>query len=446
MMRAMKQDNVEAVLKQVREKNVKFIRLWFVDILGQLKSVAITDRELETAFREGMGFDGSSVEGFARIEESDLLAAPDPDTFAILPWRAGDQGAARMFCDILNPDGKPYPGDTRHVLKRNLAELAEKDMTFQVGPEVEFFYFKNDKVPETLDKGGYYDTVPLDEGSDLRRESVLNLEALGIPVEYSHHEVAPSQHEIDLRHQEALRMADSVITYKMTLKRVAKTAGVYASFMPKPIAGINGSGMHTHMSVFKGNQNLFFDGSNAYHLSETARQFLAGVLKFSPEITVVTNQWVNSYKRLVPGYEAPVYICWGRRNRSALVRVPMYKPGKEKATRLEARFPDPGCNPYLAFAALLAAGLEGIRQKLMPPDPIEMDVYGMSEEERAKNGVGSLPGSLIEALEIARGSAFLKKALGEHVFDKLAENKQIEWDRFRMHVTDFEVEEYLPIL
>ena len=439
-------NTTESILKQVKDKNVKFIRIWFVDILGQLKSFAITDRELEGALKDGMGFDGSSIEGFARIEESDLIAKPDPSTFVILPWRPADQGTARMFCDILSPDGKPYAGDTRFVLKRQLATLAEQGMSFQVGPELEYFYFKDDSAPVPLDSGGYFDTVPLDESSDLRRESILNLEAIGIPVEYSHHEVAPSQHEIDLRYNEALQMADNVISYKVVVKRVAKNAGVYASFMPKPISGINGSGMHVHMSVFKDGSNLFFDGKDQYHLSVMAKHFAAGILHYAHEIAVVTNQWVNSYKRLIPGYEAPVYVAWARRNRSTLVRVPQYKPGKEKATRLEARFPDPGCNPYLAFSALLAAGMEGVKRKLALPEPVEADVYHMDDKERARLGIRSLPGSLIEALEIAKKSDLLKNALGEHVFDKLVENKMIEWDRFRMQVTSFEVDKYLPIL
>jgi len=440
------QNTLESILRQVKDKNVKFIRLWFVDILGQLKSFAITDRELEGALKDGMGFDGSSIEGFARIEESDLIAKPDPSTFVILPWRPADMGTARMFCDIFNPDGTPYAGDTRFVLKRHLAALAEQGMSFQVGPELEYFYFKNDSSPEPLDSGGYFDTVPLDESSDLRRDSILNLEAIGIPVEYSHHEVAPSQHEIDLRYNEALKMADNVISYKVIIKRVAKNAGVYASFMPKPISGINGSGMHVHMSVFKGDSNLFFDGKDKYHLSEMAKHFSAGILHYAPEIAVVTNQWVNSYKRLIPGFEAPVYVAWARRNRSTLVRVPQYKPGKEKATRIEARFPDPGCNPYLAFSALLAAGMEGVKRKLVLPEPVEADVYHMANEERARLGIKSLPGSLIEALEIAKKSDLLKGTLGEHVFNKLVENKMIEWDRFRMQVTSFEVDKYLPIL
>jgi len=436
----------DRVLRTVRDKDVRFVRIWFVDILGQLKSFTITARELESAFREGMGVDGSSIEGFARIEESDLVAVPDPFTFVMLPWKPGEPAMGSMTCDILNPDGKPYAGDTRHVLKRNAAEAAEKGYVLQVGPELEYFYFKNDRSPEPIDRGGYFDTVPLDEAQDLRRETILLLEGMGIPIEYSHHEVAPSQHEIDLRHAEALTMADTVMHYKVVVKQVADSHGIYASFMPKPIAGVNGSGMHVHMSLFKGDRNAFFDPKDPVHLSKTARQYLAGVLKYSSEICAVTNQWVNSYKRLVPGYEAPVYVSWGRRNRSTLVRVPMTKPGKEKATRIEARFPDPACNPYLAFSVLLAAGLQGIKENLDPPAPVEEDIYAMTVSERRARGVKDLPGSLMEALDLARGSQLLKKALGEHVFTKFIENKTIEWDRFRSAVTSYEIEQYLPIL
>lgn len=438
--------SAERVLKIARERGVKFIRIWFTDILGQLKSFAINDQELEGALREGMGFDGSSIEGFARIEESDLIAMPDPSTFAILPWRPGEHAAARMFCDIRTPDGQPYAGDTRWILKRMLAEAAKRGWTFQLGPELEYFYFKNDLKPETIDAGGYFDTVPLDEAQDLRRDTILYLEKMGIRVEYSHHEVAPSQHEIDLRHAEALAMADTVVTYKVVVKQVAHAKGLYASFMPKPLAWVNGSGMHVHMSLFEGKRNVFFDAGDPQHLSKTARHFMGGVLRRSREIAAVTNQWVNSYKRLVPGYEAPVYVSWAQRNRSALVRVPMYKPGKEGATRIEARFPDPGCNPYLAFAVLLAAGLDGIDRGTDPGAPVEADIFHMDEAERAKRGIDALPGSLIEALELAKGSGLLRKALGEHVFAKFMANKAIEWDRFRSQVTDWEVEKYLPIL
>jgi len=439
--------DVEYVLKTVKEQKVKFIKIWFVDILGQLKSFTITDRELIGAFAEGMGFDGSSIEGFARIYESDLVAKPDPETFEILPWHSEDEGKlARMFCDILTPEGKPYPGDTRYVLKKNLAEAKKLGYTFYLGPELEYFYFKSDKAAEILDEGGYFDFVPLDEAHDLRRETISVLEKMGIKVEYAHHEVAPSQHEIDLRFAEALTMADYVMTYKVVVKQVAYAKGVYATFMPKPIAKVNGSGMHTHMSLSKDGKNAFFTVNDKYYLSEVAKHFVAGVLHHVKEICAVTCQWVNSYKRLIPGYEAPVYISWAQMNRSALIRVPMYKPGKEEATRIELRFPDPACNPYLAFSVMLAAGLEGIKNKYPLSKPIEEDIFRLTEEERKQKNIESLPGSLIEAIEFAEKSDLLRRTLGEHIFNKFIENKKIEWDMYRTQVTGYEIEKYLPIL
>ncbi|NIS62708.1 MAG: glutamine synthetase, partial [Proteobacteria bacterium] len=378
------------VMKIVKERDVKFIRLWFTDILGQLKSFALTDDELEGAFDEGMGFDGSSIKGFARIDESDMLARPVPATFQLIPWRPKEKAVARVFCDILNPDGSPYEGDPRYVLKRNLEKLEKMGYTFYVGPELEYFYFKSDKNPEILDEGGYFDLTTLDAAEDLRRETVLTLESMGIKVEYSHHEVAPSQHEIDLRFEDALTMADHVMTYRIVVKEIANKYGVYATFMPKPIFGVNGSGMHTHQSLFKGEKNAFFDPNDQYHLSQVAKGYISGILRHAQEITAVTNQWVNSYKRLVPGYEAPVYLSWARRNRSTLVRVPMYKPGKEKATRIEYRSPDPACNPYLAFSVMLAAGLKGIEEQYDLPEPIEKDVYHLSVDERKELGIDSL--------------------------------------------------------
>ncbi|MBI5097883.1 MAG: type I glutamate--ammonia ligase [Nitrospirae bacterium] len=436
----------EDVLELVEKNNVKFIRLWFTDILGQLKSFAITSEELEGAFDEGMGFDGSSIKGFARIDESDMIAKPDPTTFQIVPWRPKEQAVARMYCDILNPDGTPYEGDPRYALKRNLERLKEKSYTLYLGPELEFFYFKNDKGTEVLDEGGYFDLTTLDAASDLRRETVLTLESMGIKVEYSHHEVAPSQHEIDLKYADALTMADNVMTYRVVVKEVASKYGYYATFMPKPIFGKNGSGMHTHQSLFKGDKNAFFDAKDKFYLSETAKKYIAGLLKHAPEITAVANQWVNSYKRLVPGYEAPVYIAWARRNRSALVRVPLYKPGKEKATRIELRSPDPACNPYLAFSVMLAAGLEGIEKNYELPEPVEKDIYHLSEEEKQELGIKSLPGSLIEAIEIVEKSEVVRKALGDHIFNNFIENKKIEWDDYRTKIHPYELERYLPIL
>jgi glutamine synthetase len=435
------------VLKTAKEHDVRFIRLWFTDILGILKNVAITSQELETALERGVGFDGSSIQGFARIDESDMVAMPDPDTFVLVPWRSREHRAvARMFCDILMPGGAPFEGDPRYVLKRNLARAAEMGFTFYVGPELEYFYFKGPESTEGLDKGGYFDLIPPDVASDLRRDTILTLEEMGIPVEYSHHEVAPSQHEIDLRYTDALTMADSVMTYRVVVKEVAQHYGVYATFMPKPVFGINGSGMHCHQSLFKGSRNAFFDPKGTYNLSDTARYYIAGLLRHAPEITAVTNQWVNSYKRLVPGYEAPVYLSWARRNRSDLIRVPEYQPGREEATRIEFRSPDPACNPYLAFSVMLAAGLEGIEKRYDLPDPVEENVYEMSEAGRRERGIGTLPGSLLEAIQLAERSDLVRKALGDHVFRTFIDNKKHEWDTWRIQVTDYEIKNYLPVL
>jgi len=435
------------VLKTAKEHDVKFIRLWFTDILGMLKSFAITVEELEGALEEGMGFDGSSIQGFCRIDESDMVALPDPDTFRMLPWRPREhRGVARMFCDVLRPGGQPFEGDPRFVLKRNLKRAADLGYTFYVGPELEYFYFKDSNGTEQLDQGGYFDLTPLDEAVDLRRETVLALEEMGIGVEYSHHEVAGSQHEIDMRYTDALTMADQVMTYRLVVKEIAMKHDLYATFMPKPIFGINGSGMHVHQSLFKGDSNAFFDAKDSYHLSKIARGYIAGLLKHAPEITAVCNQYVNSYKRLVPGYEAPVYLSWARRNRSDLVRVPEYRPGREKATRIEFRSPDPSCNPYLAFSVMLAAGLEGIEQGYEVPAPIEENVYTMSEAERKKRDIGTLPASLLEAIQITENSEVVKKALGDHVFNAFIANKKIEWDEYRTQVTEYELKKYLPVI
>jgi glutamine synthetase len=411
-----------------------------------LKSFSIRPSELEEAMTEGMGFDGSSIEGFARIEESDMIAKPDPSTFQVLPWRPDEKPVARMFCDILQPDGSPYAGDPRYALKRMLARAAEKGYTSYLGPELEYFYFANNRGTEVLDRGGYFDAPPLDGGNDLRRHTIFALESMGVRIEYSHHEVADSQHEIDMRYDEAMLMADKTMTMKATVKAVAMINGVYATFMPKPIFGINGSGMHTHQSLFLGNKNAFYDASDEYHLSPIGKSYIAGLLKHAREITGICSQWVNSYKRLVPGYEAPVYVAWARRNRSALVRVPMYKPGKETATRCEYRAPDPACNPYLAFAVMLAAGLKGIENNYPLPEPVEVDIYHMTKAEREKLGIQELPGSLHEAITEVENSALVKEALGDHIFNKFLENKKIEWDAYRMHVSNYEIERYLPIL
>jgi len=417
---------VDDVKRIVEEKNISFIQFWFTDVLGFLKSFAITPSELDEGLVEGMGFDGSSIEGFARIQESDMIAKPDPTTLQLVPWGDRERPAARMFCDILNPDGTPYEGDPRYVFKRLLKKVAEKGYTFYLGPELEYFYFKDDQGTEILDRGGYFDARPVDMAGTLRRETIFALQSMGIDVEYSHHEVAPSQHEIDLRYDEGLKMADKTMTYRVVVKEIAREKGFYATFMPKPIFGVNGSGMHVHQSLFQSERNAFYDANDKYHLSELAKHYIAGLMRHAPEIAAITNQWVNSYKRLVPGYEAPVYVSWARRNRSAMIRVPMYKPGKEKATRIEFRSPDPSCNPYLAFAAMLGAGLEGIEKKYALPKPIEEDIFEMNPTERKAHGITDLPGNLYAAIIEAEKSDLVKKVLGDHVFNKFIENKKIE--------------------
>ena len=434
------------VLKKAQEDGVKFIRLWFCDTLGLLKSFAITIDELAEAMDKGKFFDGSAIESFARNEESDMRALPDPSTFQVLPWRPKENAVARMFADIVDNNGVPFDGDPRQCLKRNLKKASDLGYTFYVGPEIEFFYFQNSESTKPLDQGGYFDLTSLDAGSDLRRETVLTLEEMGIGVESSHHEAAPSQHEIDLRYTDALTMADNAITYRLVVKEIAMKNGVYATFMPKPLKGENGSGMHVHQSLFKGDVNLFYDKNGQNHLSKLGRQYIAGLLKYAPEMTIVTNQWVNSYKRLIPGYEAPVYVCWGKRNRSALVRLPAHKRGYESGVRAELRMPDAACNPYLAFSVMLAAGLEGIRQGLELPEPMEQSPFELSEADRKKRGIRMLPQSLGEAITIAQGSKFLKDALGEHIFNSLIENKKIEWNKYCAEVSSFVLEKYLPVL
>ena len=437
---------IEYALKEARDNDVKFIRLWFADILGNLKGFAITVEELESALTRGMGFDGSAIEGFARAEEKDLYALPDPNTFAVLPWRPRENAVARMFCDIVNPDETPFEGDPRFVLRRNIERAARMGFTYYVGPEIEYFYFKNDTCPEPLDSGGYFDQNATDLATDLRRETVLMLEELGVPVEASHHEVSPSQHEIDLRHTDAMTMADTVMTYRVVVKEIAQRNDCYATFMPKPIAGVNGSGMHIHQSLFKGGRNAFYDAEDPDRLSDTARHFIAGLLKHAREITSVTNQWVNSYKRLVPNFEAPVYVTWAMVNRSDLVRLPSYKSGREESRRIEYRAPDPACNPYLAFSVMLAAGLDGIDKEYELPDPAKADVFDLSEAERAERGIESLPSNLLEALRITEDSELVRNALGDSVFNSFVENKKIDWERYRSQVTDYELSRYLPTL
>jgi len=436
----------EDILRIVHDQGVSFIQFWFTDVLGMLKSFSVTPSELATGLHEGMGFDGSSIEGFARVEESDMVALPDPDTFCIIPWIKADGPVARIICDVVNTDGSPYEGDPRHVLRRGLARAGDMGYTFYVGPELEYFYFQNSNDPLIIDRGGYFDVAPSDLGGELRRATVEVLQKIGVEVEYSHHEVAPSQHEIDLRYCEALKMADNVMTYRATVKEVARVHNAYATFMPKPILGENGSGMHVHQSLFRGDKNCMFDPQDEYHLSDVAKHYIAGLLRHAREMTVVTSQWVNSYKRLIPGYEAPAYISWARRNRSTLVRVPMYKPGREKATRVEYRSPDPACNPYLTFAVMLAAGLSGIEKKYPLTAPVEEDIFAMTTKRRRQLKIRDLPGSLVEAIQEVEKSKLVREALGDHIFNKFVENKKVEWDMYRTHVSRYEIDKYLSIL
>lgn len=437
----------EDVISYVEEHGIRFIRLWFTDVLGQLKAFSINSKELRDAFDNGMGFDGSSITGFNAIEESDMIAVPDASTFAPLPWHDRDNDVARMFCDIQTPERTPYEGDPRHVLRRAVqrAEAMGFDH-FYVGPELEYFYFKDSQGTEVLDEGGYFDLTALDAGSDLRRDTVLGLERLGIQTEYSHHEVGPSQHEIDMRYADVMKMADDCMTYRITVKEYALKYGYHATFMPKPLFGKNGSGMHTHQSLFRGEHNAFYDADDPYSLSDVGKAFIAGQLRHAREISSIFAQWVNSYKRLVPGYEAPVYVAWSRRNRSALVRVPMYHPGKERATRMELRCPDPACNPYLTFAVLLQAGLEGIEHGYELPDAMEKNLYHLSPDERRRLGIEQLPETLGEAIELTAQSELALRTLGEHMFNRYIEIKRQEWDDYRVQVTRWELERYLPVL
>ena len=441
-----KTSNATEVLAALDKHRVNYVRLLFPDILGNMKGMSISGQEIRQVMEEGQGFDGSSVEGYVRLEESDLMAIPDPTTLRIIPWQISGENIALMFCDIQTPEGQPFDGDPRYILKRALAKASRSDYTFNCGPEIEYFYFRNSDGTELLDHDGYFDYSTVNEGTRLRKQAVVALERLGIPVECSHHEVAPSQHEIDLRYQEALRMADFAMLYRFVVKELALEAGAYASFMPKPIGGVNGSGMHCHMSLFKGDKNLFFDEKDPYNLSDTARDFMSGLLTHVKSMTLVLNQWVNSYKRLVVGYEAPVYLSWGCRNRSSLIRVPRYRVGKQKATRVELRSPDPACNPYLAFSVMLAAGLDGIEKGEALPEPVERNIFQMTPAERDDLGIESLPGSLEEAIAEFSGSALMRETLGDHIFRSLLENKRLEWDHFRCAVTDYELTTYLPQL
>jgi glutamine synthetase len=441
------EDARKDVLKRVDKDKVEFVLLWFTDLEGHLKSFAITPQELEDALDDGMGFDGSSITGFNAIEESDMVAIPDPESFQLMPWKEGERKVARMICDVVTPDGKPYEGDPRYVLRRALERMKSMGFdTFNVGPELEYFIFKNDEGTETLDEGGYFAQTTLDAASDLRQDTVAALESMGIPIEYVHHEVGPSQHEIDMRYAPALDMADHTLTYRLIVKEIAKKAGYHATFMPKPIFGENGSGMHTHQSLFSDGRNAFFDADDEWHLSDVGKAFIAGQLHHAREIAAVFAQWVNSYKRLVPGYEAPVYVAWSRRNRSALIRIPLYKPGAEQATRVEIRCPDPACNPYLTFAALLHAGLEGIEQGYELPEPMETNLYHLTAEQRRERGIVSLPETLGEAIDELSQSQLARTALGPHIFDRYVELKRKEWDEYRVQLTQWEMEKYLAVL
>jgi glutamine synthetase len=437
------------VLRTVKERGVRFVQLWFTDVLGTPKSFQITPAELENALEEGMTFDGSTIDGFSRVQESDVLAVPDAKTFQLLPYMADGAPVARVVCDVFNLDGSPFEGDPRQVLRRALERARGLGFTFFVAPELEYFYFARDAgnaPPTPLDTGSYFDLTTNDLGSELRRQTVLTLEDMGIPVEYSQHEDAPSQHEIDLRYTDALTMADTVMTVRMVVKEVAASRGVMATFMPKPLQGVQGSGMHTHMSLFDGANNAFYDDSDEYHLSEVARHFIAGVLAHARELTAITNQWVNSYKRLIVGYEAPVYISWARNNRSALVRIPPAKKGKSESTRIEYRAPDPAANPYLAFAVVLAAGLAGVEGRYELPPELATNLYELSPAQRMAEGIVALPGSLSEALDAMEGSELMASTLGEHVFEWFLRNKRAEWAAYKAEVTPFELRRYLGSL
>jgi glutamine synthetase len=437
------------VLRTVEERGVRLIRLWFTDVLGQLKSFAISPAELEGAFADGMTFDGSSIDGFSRKQESDVLAVPDASTFELLPWAEHDSPTARVFCDIVNLDGTAFDGDPRQVLRRNLQSARERGFSFYAAPEIEFFYFAHGdpKRPlEPLDSGSYFDLTTADSVGDLRKSTIHTLEAMSIPVEYSFHEDAPSQHEVDLRYTDALSMADTVMTVRMVVRQVAVANGVYATFMPKPLEGVQGSGMHTHFSLFEGDTNAFHDPGDEHGLSKVARGFIAGLLHHAREITAVTNQWVNSYKRLVVGFEAPIHTSWARNNRSVVVNIPHHRRDKAEASRLEYRAPDPACNPYLAFAVVLAAGLKGIEEGYDLPVPTTDNLYELSEDERRAAGIGTLPLSLAEALDEMERSELVRETLGEHVFEWFLRNKRAEWHDYRSQVTPFELDRYLRTL
>lgn len=442
------QNDKEYVRRTVEERDVHFIQFWFTDVLGNLKSFAATPGELDEALSEGIGFDGSCVEGFSRAEESDCIAMPDPETFQILPWRPQHQGAARMFCKIKLPNGEPFPGDPRACLQRICDATADRGYVFNVASAIEHFYFADNEGTKTLDKGGYFDFMTLDSGTDLRRDTVLMLEKMGIPVEFSHHEAAPSQHQIDLRGTDALSMADQVMTHRLVVKQVARQSGVYATFMPKPIENVDGSGMHLHLSLYDfEDNNLFYDSADPSGccLSELAKQFLAGLLKYAPEYTLVTNQYVNSYKRFVRGFDAPIFVSWAQANRAALVRVP-HVSDKTAGSRLDLRSPDPACNPYLAFAAILAAGLAGIDEGLELPPVHPDNVFDMSAAELAERGIRRLPTNMGEAIDNFEQSSLMRGVLGDHIFDFIVRAKRAEWEQYCSKVGDWELKRFLPVL
>ena len=440
-------DEVQAgIRRRVADENVKHIQLWFTDILGNLKMVEVPDRQLHNVLESGAAFDGSSISGYAEIEESDIVAMPDWSTFTVLPWAQGSERTAFVFCDVLDRNYKPFEGDPRWVLRRQLERAQKLGLDFYVGPELEYFYFKSPAEPELIDDGGYFDVLPADLGNDLRKQTMRTLDKLGIPMEASHHEVAPSQHEIDPHYDEALIMADRVMITRLIVKEVAAHNGVHATFMPKPLHGENGSGMHVHQSLFRGDDNAFFSADDPDHLSDMAKGFIAGQLKHMREFTSVVNQYVNSYKRLVPGYEAPVYISWAHRNRTALIRVPLYVQGKESTVRAELRNPDPAANPYLAFAVMLAAGLEGIEQEYELPPSVEPNIYKMNAEQREAIGLGALPNNLYEAITETQQSELVRRTLGDHVFERFVTNKLNEWYEYREQVTDWEVDKYFSKL
>jgi glutamine synthetase len=443
------QSQRDYVLRTVEERGIRFVQLWFTDVLGTSKAFNITPAELENALDEGMTFDGSAIDGFSRVQEADVLARPDPKTFQLLPWHGRDETVARVYCDIFNLDGSPFEGCPRHALRRTLERARSSGYTFFVAPEIEYFYFADgdpQHAPHPVDAGSYFDLSIADRSSELRRHTVLRLEEMGIPVEHTQHEDAPSQHEIDLRYTDALTMADTVMTVRMVVKETARQEGVFASFMPKPLAGVQGSGMHTHVSLWEGERNAFADSADPYGLSPTAKLFIAGLLHHAREITAVTNQWVNSYKRLVAGYEAPVHIGWARNNRSALVRVPVVKHGRPEGARLEYRAPDSACNPYLAFAVILAAGLAGIEHGYELPAEADANLFALSEHELAAKGIDPLPSSLKDAVDEMERSKLLVDTLGEHVFEWFIRNKRAEWADYKAAVTQFELDRYLPAL